>query len=185
MSRIGKKEILIPAGVTVDLKGQVLTVSGPKGVLELQLKPGIEVQIGEGKILVSRKKEDNFFRALHGTTRQIINNMVMGVTQGWTKTLELVGTGYRVVPEGNNLVLSLGFSHKVDFVAPAGITFSVGESKIIISGISKELVGQTAAKIRQLRPPDAYKGKGIRYFGELIKLKPGKTAKVGAGIGGK
>lgn len=185
MSRIGKKAILIPEGVTIDFRGGVLTISGPKGTLELKIHSGVELQINAKSIVVARKRDDKILKALHGTTRQLVENMVRGVTQGWTKTLELVGTGYRVSLEGNRLVLSLGFSHKVEFVAPQGITFAVAENKITVLGISKELVGQTAAKIRQLRPPDAYKGKGIRYQGELVKLKPGKTAKVGAMTGVK
>ena len=183
MSRIGKKEILLPEGVTPSLEKRVLAVSGPKGSLEFKLKPEVEVKISDdGKILVLRKGESKFARAYHGTVRQVIANMVLGVKDGWSKTLEVVGTGYRATLEGEKLVLSLGFSHQVTVEPLPGISFLVEENKITVSGRDKVLVGQMAAKIRQLRPPDAYKGKGIRYLGEIIKLKPGKAAKTGTAL---
>lgn len=181
MSRIGKKEIIVPSDVKVDIQDRTVTVSGPKGTLTLKVYPGIEVQLNDGKMLVTKKKESKLLQALHGTTRQLIDNMVTGVTKGWAKTLEVIGTGYRAVLDGNKLVLSLGFSHKIEIEPPEGISFSVAENKITVSSIDKSDVGQMAAKIRGLRPPDPYKGKGIRYKGEKIKLKPGKAAKVGGG----
>lgn len=178
MSRLGKKEIIIPEGVKVELNDRVVSVAGPKGQLELRLMPGIDVEIGEGKVLT--KSKNGLPTAMHGTTRQILANMIVGVTTGWAKTLEVVGTGYRVSLEGEKLIFSLGFSHPVEFPPPEGIKFSVFENKITVSGADRALVGNTAAQIRHLRPPDAYKGKGIKYEGEKIKLKPGKAAKMGA-----
>lgn len=184
MSRIGKKPIILSEGVTVELKDRLLTVSGMKGGLSFEIKPQIEVKVVNGQILVSRKKDDTQTRALHGTTRQVIANMVKGVSEGWSKILEVVGTGYRASLQDEKLVLSLGFSHPVEVAPPSRISFSVSGNKITVSGIDKALVGQTAANIRSIRPPDPYKGKGIRYLGEKVKLKPGKAAKIGVGIPG-
>lgn len=184
MSRIGRKEILLPEDVTLNQRDGIVIASGPKGTLEFKIKPGVEIKVSERKIMVLRKKQDKPSGALQGTVRQVIANMVVGVSGGWSKTMEVVGTGYRPNLEGEKLVLSLGFSHKIEVLPPNGINFSVSENKITISGIDKALVGVIAASIRRFRPPDAYKGKGIRYQGEKLKLKPGKAAKVGAGTPG-
>ncbi len=185
MSKIGKQPITIPEGVAVSLKDGFLSVVGPKGRLELKLAPKIEVEIKEKEIFVNRLKEDKQTRANQGTVRQLMANMIHGVKEGWTKTLEIQGTGYRGQIEGGKLILSLGFSHSVEVIPPEGIEIQVEKNLIKISGLDKAMVGQEAAKIRAKRPPDAYKGKGIRYQGEIIKLKPGKAAKMGAaGVGG-
>ena len=180
MSRIGLKPIEILEGVTVKIENGVVLVEGPKGKLSQTIDSKIKAVIEDNKIKVTRVNEIGKTKAMHGTTRQLIYNMIKGVTDGWAKGLEIQGTGFRVTLTGNDLVFALGFSHPVNFPAPEGITFTVVENKITVSGIDKSLVGQTAAKIRAIRPPDAYKGKGIRYEGEQIKLKPGKQAKVGA-----
>ncbi len=178
MGRIGKKEIIAPEGVKLEAEGGKVTVSGPKGTLYFQLNPAIQVEVkGQSLVVLDSLKHNG---ALQGTTRQIIANMVAGVTQGWAKILEVVGTGYRAVLDGEKLIFSLGFSHRVEFPPPEGIKFSVAENKVTVSGADKALVGKIAAQIRQLRKPDAYKGKGIRYEGERIKLKPGKATKMGA-----
>jgi large subunit ribosomal protein L6 len=185
MSKIGKKPIIIPEGVTVSLKDGSLMVVGPKGQLDLKLAAKIKVEIKEKEILVSCLKEDKQTHANQGTVRQLIANMIQGVKEGWTKVLEIQGTGYRAQVENGKLILSLGFSHPVEVTPPEGVEIQVEKNLIKISGLDKALVGQEAAKIRAIRPPDAYKGKGIRYQGETIKLKPGKAAKMGAaGVGG-
>jgi large subunit ribosomal protein L6 len=183
MSRIGKQPIVIPEGVEVSVKDREVTVVGPKGKLIFKLAPKIRTIIKDKQILVSRQTEDKQAKANHGTTRQQIVNMIEGVKEGWTKTLEIHGTGYRAKMEGEKMVLSLGFSHPVEVVPPEGIEIQAEKNLIKIKGIDKALVGREAAKIRSIRPPDAYKGKGIRYQGEKIKLKPGKAAKVGAAGG--
>ncbi|MDP3954781.1 MAG: 50S ribosomal protein L6 [bacterium] len=183
MSRIGKKQIIIPEGVKVEIKDDLVLVSGPKATLEFKLRPEVVVKIDDGKIKVTAKVAKTG-GALQGTTRQIIANMIVGVTDGWSKKLEVVGTGYRVVDDNGKLTFSLGFSHKIDVKSPEGITLSAAENKVTVSGADKVLVGKTAAEIRALRPPDAYKGKGVRYLGEIVRLKPGKATKVGAS-GGK
>jgi len=181
MSRIGNAPITIPNGVTVDQTGSHLVVSGSKGKLELDLQRGIEVAINDNVISVSRKNEQQKVKALHGLSRSLINNMVIGVSSGWTKNLELVGVGYRVAGGGDKLSLAVGYSHPVEITAPEGINFEVTDTtKITVSGISKEQVGQVAAKIRDVRKPEVYKGKGIRYQGEHVKKKAGKAGKVGA-----
>lgn len=182
MSRLGKKEILIPEGVQVALKDETLTVSGSGGELELTLHPEVEVIVVEGKILV-KGKIGRTGKTIQGTTRQLIAGMIQGVNQGWSKTLEVVGTGYRAVLEGDKLILSLGFSHKIEVEPKEDISFQVMENKITVSGADKAKVGKVAAQIRQFRPPDAYKGKGVRYLGERVRLKPGKATKVGAAVG--
>ena len=182
MSRLGKKEILIPEGVTATLDGRTLTIVGPKGTLNFSFRPEVAVQVSGGKILV-KAGEDKLSKVIWGTTRQIIAGIVEGVSHGWSKTLEIVGTGYRAVLEDGKLVFSLGFSHKIEVAPVEGITFSVSENKVTISGADKALVGKIAAQIRQFRLPDSYKGKGIRYLGERVKLKPGKATKVGAAVG--
>jgi len=174
MSRVGKKPIEIPKEVEVKITGQKIAVKGPKGELSYTVRPEIKVETKEGKILVTSSIEEA--RAFWGLTRALINNMVQGVVAGFEKKLEVVGVGNRVALEGQTLVLNVGFSHPVKVLAPQGITFLVEKNIIKVQGIDKGLVGQTAAQIRKVRPPEPYKGKGIRYFGEQIKLKEGKRA---------
>jgi len=178
MSRIGNAPIDIPTGVEVNIEGSDLTVKGSKGVLRLELTRAVKVSIEENKVLVSRKKEDKQSKSLHGLTRSLINNMVIGVTTGWTKNLEMVGVGYRAQGGGDTVTLNVGYSHPVVVKAPEGITFVVAENtKISVSGIDKTLVGQISANIRKVRPPEVYKGKGIRYAGEYVRKKAGKAGK--------
>lgn len=181
MSRVGQQPIKIPKGVEVDYHQSVLVVKGPKGELKQKIRPELKVEIDQDEVKLSRKKNDRFSRSLHGLTRTLIANMIMGVTEGYSKVLKLVGTGYRVKKEGEKLILSLGFSHLVTVKPIEGIEFEVeGDDTIKISGIDKGLVGEIAAKVRQIRPPEPYKGKGIRYQGEEVRRKPGKAGKVGA-----
>ncbi len=181
MSRIGQQSIKIPEGVEVDYRQRVVVVKGPKGELKQKIRPEVKLEIDKDEVGVRRKKNDRFSRSLHGLTRTLIANMITGVTEGYSKILKLVGTGYRVKKEGEKLVLSLGFSHPVEIEPIEGIQFEVPDKETIkLLGIDKELVGQTAAKIRQIKPPEPYKGKGIRYEGEEVKQKPGKAGKVGA-----
>jgi large subunit ribosomal protein L6 len=181
MSRIGNKPIPLPKGVTVELNGLHITVKGPKGTLERDLRPEINVKQEEGQLVVTRPSEDNLHRSLHGLTRTLIANMVTGVTDGFTRNLEIAGVGYRVAKDGNNLVFSLGFSHPVRVEPPSGITFTVETpTRLSVSGIDKQVVGEQAAQIRKLREPEPYKGKGITYQGERIRRKAGKAGKVGA-----
>lgn len=180
MSRIGKLPISLPAGVEVKKEDRRVTVTGPKGSLTLQLLPEVEVEVQDSNLVVKRKSDEKKAKAIHGLTRSLLNNMVIGVSSGWSKQLELVGVGYRASGGGDTLTLQVGYSHPVVIKAPAGIQFSVAENtKITVSGIDKELVGQVAASIRAVRPPEPYKGKGIRYLGEHIRLKPGKAGKAG------
>lgn len=180
MSRIGESPILIPTDVTVEKTGQELVVKGPKGSLQLLLQKGVEVVIKDSIISIKRKDDTPKIKALHGLTRSLIANMIIGVTQGFEKKLELVGVGFRVVGGGDKLTLNIGFSHPVEIIAPTGIIFEVTDNtKIKVSGIDKGLVGQVAANIKKIKPPDVYKGKGIRYEGEYIRKKPGKAGKVG------
>ncbi len=174
MSRIGKKPIEIPAGVTVTIAGQEIKVKGPKGELSLKARPEIKVEMKDGKIVVSAASEE--FKAFWGLTRALLANMVQGVNKCFEKKLEIVGVGNRVSLEGQNLNMSVGFSHPVKVEPPKGITFSVEKTIITVTGPDKGLVGETAANIRKVRPPEPYKGKGIRYLGEQIKLKEGKKA---------
>ena len=174
MSRIGKKPIEIPAGVEVKIVGQKVQVKGPKGELSIKVRPEIKVEMKDGKVLVSA--QDDLAKAYWGLTRALLANMIQGVVKNFEKKLEIVGVGNRVVMEGENLVLSVGFSHPVKVPAPQGIVFSVDKNIITVQGPDIGLVGQTAANIRKVRPPEPYKGKGIRYFGEQIKLKEGKRA---------
>lgn len=184
MSRIGAKPISIPEGVTVDIKPDSVSVSGPLGSLVHPVEKSLEVKRNGSELVVERKNNAKRVKSLHGLLRAVIKNMIQGVTEGWQKTLEIQGTGYRVQLDGNKLVFNIGFSHSVEFTAPEGIKFEVKENhEIIVFGINKILVGNTAAKIRIIRPPDAYKGKGIRYQGEVVKLKPGKAGKAGAAGG--
>jgi large subunit ribosomal protein L6 len=182
MSKIGKKEIIIKEGVTVTLENGAVKVTGTKGTLFFPLPKGIAIKIADGKINVSQEKDnDPETRALFGLTRAYVANLITGVSTGFDRKLELTGVGYRAQAAGSSLTLSLGFSHQVHFKAPEGVTFTVAENVITISGADKVLVGNTAAKIRALRPPEPYKGKGIKYVGEKIRRKAGKAAKaVGA-----
>jgi len=183
MSRVGRQPITIPEGVQVEISSGQIKVVGPKGELKLRIPSGIGVEKRENQLVVSRHRNDKKTKACHGTIRSLLNNMIIGVTQGWEKELEVVGTGYRVSLEGNKLVFKVGFSHPVVVEPPTGIRFEVKDNKFKVLGINKELVGNWAAKIRKIRPPDPYKGKGIRYTDEIIKLKPGKAAKAGAAGG--
>jgi len=181
MSRVGLQPIEIPEGVTVKEDGGKIEVSGVLGKLEWKFRPEIKVKIQNGLVLVKRDKDTKVAKSLHGLTRSLIANMIIGVNKGWEKKLEIQGTGYRAKAEGERLVLSLGFSHPVVIEPVEGIKFEVdGNNKIKIFGTDKILVGNTAAKIRGTKPPDAYKGKGVRYEGEIVKLKPGKAGKAGA-----
>ncbi|MDR3239805.1 MAG: 50S ribosomal protein L6 [Clostridiales bacterium] len=179
MSRIGKLPIVIPAGVNVKIEeGNALTVKGPKGSLSRKLSADMNIAEKDGQIIVERPNDLKRFKALHGLTRTLINNMVVGVTQGYAKTLEINGVGYRAAKAGNKLTLTLGYSHPVEMIDPEGVTSTVdGATKISISGIDKEKVGQYAANIRDKRSPEPYKGKGIKYSTERIRRKVGKTGK--------
>ncbi len=178
MSRIGRLPIDIPAGETVEVSGQDDSVKGPKGELTLTVARPIEVTVEENQVLVSRPDDERESRSLHVLTRTLINNNIIGVTQGYTKGLEVVGTGYRVAQKGTAVEFALGFSHPVLVEAPAGITLTVeGNNKLTVSGISKQAVGEAAANIRKIRKPEPYKGKGVRYAGENVRRKVGKTGK--------
>ncbi|HEY7487408.1 MAG TPA: 50S ribosomal protein L6 [Streptosporangiaceae bacterium] len=178
MSRIGRQPIPVPSGVDVNIDGRHVTVKGPKGELSHTVVEPIDVKIEDGSITVARPNDENVIRAKHGLTRALINNMVVGVTQGYSKTLEIVGVGYRVQARGQNLEFSLGYSHPILVEAPDGITFTVERPTVFkIEGIDKQKVGEVAANIRKLRKPDPYKGKGVRYQGEQIRRKVGKAGK--------
>lgn len=184
MSRIGKMPIPVPEGVTAEVVGRTVKVTGPKGTLSIEHLPQVSVKIEGGIILVETK--DELSRAVHGLTRALISNMVEGVTKGFSKDLEMTGIGYRASLEGLDLVLNVGYSHQVKIKAPEGISFTINEGRITVSGFDKGLVGQIAADIRAVRPPEPYKGKGIHYVGEYIRRKPGKAAKAtSGGTGGK
>jgi len=178
MSRIGRMPITVPAGVTVEVKsGNVVTVKGPKGELTRALHPEMQINVEAGVIHVTRPSDAKEHRSLHGLTRTLLNNMVVGVTEGYKKELEVNGVGYRVAKEGKNLNMTLGYSHPVIMPEIDGITIECPTpNKIIISGIDKQVVGQFAAEVREKRPPEPYKGKGIKYAGEVIRRKEGKTA---------
>ena len=178
MSRIGNSPITVPSGVEIKLDGQKITVKGPKGTLEREIHKDVSLEINENIIKVSRKDDEPATRSLHGLTRTLINNMIIGVTQEFSKELQINGVGYRVQKQGNDLNLTLGYSHPVIFKAPTGITFDVpNQNTIIVKGMDKELVGQTAAVVRSKRPPEVYRGKGIKYADEVIRRKEGKTGK--------
>lgn len=178
MSRIGNKHITIPAGVTVELNGNTVNVKGAKGQIEYTFNPDINVEVKEGTIYVTRPSDDKNHRALHGTTRAVINNMVNGVHEGFEKVLEIQGTGYRAQLQGKTLVVNAGYSHPVEMAIPAGLTITVPTpTEIHVAGCDKQLVGQFAADIRIIRKPEPYKGKGIRYKGEYVRRKEGKKAK--------
>jgi large subunit ribosomal protein L6 len=178
MSRIGRLPIPVPSGVEVSLDGQLVTVKGPKGSLMHTVAEPITVGRDEGQIVVSRPDDERNSRALHGLTRTLVSNMVTGVTAGYSKTLEIVGVGYRVTAKGSDLEFALGYSHPVPVKAPEGIRFEVQTpTRFVVHGIDKQQVGEVSAKIRGLRKPDPYKGKGVRYQGEVVRRKVGKTGK--------
>jgi large subunit ribosomal protein L6 len=178
MSRVGKNPIAVPQGVEVRIDGRSVTVKGPKGELSRELDPEMRVEQTDGQVIVSRPTDQPRHRAMHGLTRTLVANMVTGVTEGFAKTLELQGVGYRAQMQGSDLVLAVGFSHPVQVPPPEGIEFEVdGTTKIIVRGINREHVGQAAADVRKIRPPEPYKGKGIRYQGEYVRRKAGKAGK--------
>lgn len=177
MSRIGKSPIPLPSGVTVQVNGSHVQVKGPKGQLERTLRPEVSVKQEDGKLIVERISEDRVVRSLHGLSRTLVANMVKGVTEGFTRNLEVVGVGYRATMEGRKLMMQLGYSHPVEVDPPQGLEIVVGKGNAItISGIDKQAVGDLAAFIRDKRPPEVYKGKGVKYQGELIRRKAGKAA---------
>jgi large subunit ribosomal protein L6 len=178
MSRIGKEPIAIPDGVNVELQGSRVTVNGPGGALHQEVSPELKVTVDDGTVRVERPSDERHHKALHGLTRTLIANMVEGVTKGFEKRLEIQGVGYRAALRGSDLELQVGYSHPVEFPAPEGIAFEVpAPNRIVVRGIDKQLVGETAARIRKVRKPEPYKGKGIRYEGEYVRKKAGKAAK--------
>jgi large subunit ribosomal protein L6 len=178
MSRVGKMPIPVPPGVEVRVDGSHVSVKGPKGELSRDLNPEMKVEQSDGQVVVSRPTDQPRHRAMHGLTRTLVANMVVGVSDGFSKTLELQGVGYRAQMQGRDLVLAVGYSHPVQVPPPEGIDFEVeGTTKIIVRGINREHVGQTAADVRKIRPPEPYKGKGIRYQGEYVRRKAGKAGK--------
>ncbi|GAA2171365.1 50S ribosomal protein L6 [Agrococcus versicolor] len=178
MSRIGRLPIDIPAGVEVNVDGASVTVKGPKGELSLEVAKPIQVEVVDGQVQVTRPDDERESRSLHGLTRTLIANDIVGVTDGYSKGLEVVGTGYRVASKGAGIEFALGYSHPIAVEPPAGITFTVeGNNKVIVAGISKQAVGEVAANLRKLRKPEPYKGKGVRYAGEQIRRKAGKSGK--------
>ena len=182
MSRIGKMPIAVPAGVAVKIENNKVVVTGPKGSLERCLNPEMIIALDGDTLTVSRPSDNRQHRAMHGLTRTLIDNMVKGVSNGFEKNLEIVGVGYRAEMSGQKLVLRIGFSHAVEIVPPSGLSIVLdGQTKVKVQGIDKEKVGQLAAEIRGVHPPDHYKGKGVRYAGEVVRLKAGKTGKAGGG----
>jgi large subunit ribosomal protein L6 len=180
MSRIGRLPIAVPSGVDVTIEGRRLTVKGPKGQLSRELHPDMGVKHEDNQIVVTRPTEQKTHKQLHGLTRTLVNNMVVGVTDGYRKGLEITGVGYRAVKVGEKLQLSLGYSHQIEIDPPTGITFELeNPTRLAVVGIDKELVGEIAAKVRSTRKPEPYKGKGVRYAGEQIRRKAGKAGKIG------
>jgi large subunit ribosomal protein L6 len=178
MSRIGRKSIPVPAGVDITINGQTVKVKGPKGELSHTVAEPIKVEQDGGELHVNRPDDERRSKELHGLSRTLVANMIVGVTEGYKKTLEINGTGYRVTARGNDLEFALGFSHPVNVVPPSGISFSVERpTQFTVSGIDKQLVGEVAANIRKIRPPEPYKGKGVKYQGEVIRRKAGKAGK--------
>lgn len=176
MSRVGRMPITVPQGVAVNIEGNRVTVVGPKGELSRGFNPDMSITLSDGILTVSRPSDNREHRSLHGLTRSLLANMVLGVSSGFEKNLEIVGVGYRVEKVGNNLVFRIGFSHTVEVSPLPGVVLNAeAANRVKISGIDKEMVGQMAAEIKAIRPPDAYKGKGIRYAGEYVRLKPGKS----------
>lgn len=182
MSRIGKMPITLPANVDIRVDGQVVTVKGPNATLTQTIHPDIQVNVEGKTITLTRPSDEKKHRALHGLSRSLVNNMVVGVSQGFSKNLDINGVGFKAQKQGNKLVLNLGYSHTIEVVEPAGITLEVpAPNKVIVKGADKQMVGETAAKIRALRLPDPYKGKGVKYDFEVLKLKEGKTGAKGKG----
>jgi large subunit ribosomal protein L6 len=180
MSRIGRLPITVPSGVDVTIEGRRLTVKGPKGSLSRELHPDIAVSTEDGTIVVTRPTEQKTHKQLHGLTRTLVNNMVVGVTEGYRKGLEITGVGYRAAKAGEKLQLNLGYSHQIEIAPPAGISFELeSPTRLAVVGIDKELVGQIAAQVRSTRKPEPYKGKGVKYAGEYIRRKAGKAGKIG------
>ena len=178
MSRIGRKPVVVPAGVEIVVNGNIVTVKGPKGQLEQEISKNLTVEVKEGEVVVTRPTDNREDRAQHGLARTLINNMIVGVTQGFEKKMELIGVGYKAEKKGNTLVMNLGYSHPVEMVDPEGITTEVPKAtEIIVRGADKALVGNYAANIRAWRKPEPYKGKGIKYVDEVIRRKEGKTGK--------
>jgi large subunit ribosomal protein L6 len=176
MSRIGRLPVPVAGGVKVEVAGRIVTVKGPKGQLKQELPGGIDAEVADGKILVKRRDDSKPQRALHGLTRALLNNAVVGVTAGFSKELEIQGVGYRAQVAGANVSFTLGYTHAIDFPIPAGIQIAVDkQTRLTVTGIDRQQVGQVAAKIRSLRPPDVYKGKGVRYANEVVRKKAGKT----------
>lgn len=176
MSRIGKLPVTIPDGVTVERENDIITVKGPKGELKRNIHSTIEIVVEQGRVIVNRTSDEKEQRALHGLYRALINNMVAGVSEGFEKSLEIIGVGYRAEMKSDRIIFTLGYSHPIVLIPPIGISITVTGQIVKISGIDKELVGHVAAKIRSFRPPEPYKGKGIKYVGEYIKRKAGKAA---------
>ena len=177
LSRIGRKPIAIPDGVTVEVRYGGVTVTGPRGTLNQDYHPEVSVSVADGEVLVERLSERKFHHSLHGLTRSLISNAIVGVTEGYTKTLELMGVGYRVQQTGDGIVLNVGYSHPVEIQPREGVTMEVeGNNRVHVRGNDKQKVGELAAQIRKVRPPNAYKEKGIRYQGEVLHFKPGKAA---------
>lgn len=182
MSKIGKMPIKIPEGVQVEIQGHNIKISGPKGVVEKILPEGFKVEVLDQELRINIDNKGKSLISIHGTTRAILANAVKGVSEGWRRELELVGTGYRGEVSGNKLVLNIGFSHPVVLEAPEGINFKIEKNIITVEGIDKELVGHIASKIRSIRPPEPYKGKGIKYKDEVVRRKAGKAAKTGVAV---
>jgi large subunit ribosomal protein L6 len=180
VSRVGRLPVEVPSGVEVKINGSHVKIKGPKGEMEFTFSPKMEIAFADGEVAVTRPSDAREMRSLHGTTRSLIQNMVIGVTEGYKKELQLVGVGYRASMDGKNLVLNVGYSHQVEIVPPSGITFEVGDraQQVFITGIDKQSVGQISADIRKVRPPEPYKGKGIRYKDEYVRHKAGKAGKV-------
>jgi len=180
MSKIGQLPIQIPNGVIIDVSGKTVNVSGPKGKLSIVINDLVGLKQEEGNLLVSVTKETKFAKSIWGTTRKLISNMVKGVTEGWSKQLELIGTGYRAEVQGNILVLTVGYSHPIKIEAPEGVGFKVEKGIITVEGLDRQIIGQISANIRSSRPPEPYKGKGVKYVDEVIRRKAGKAAKTAA-----
>lgn len=175
MSRIGRKPIFVPSGVTVTVSAGAVNVKGPKGTLSFELPKDISIEQNDSKLICNRHNENRTHRALHGLVRSLVNNMIIGVNEGFKKQLEIQGVGYRAKTEGNNLIMNLGFSHPVEYPIPSDVDIKVEKTTITVTGIDKQRVGQEAANIRGYYPPEPYKGKGIRYVGEQVRRKAGKT----------
>lgn len=178
MSRIGRMPVPVPSGVEVQVDGSRVRVKGPKGALERSFHPDMQIALEDGRLVVRRPSDQRHHRALHGLTRALLHNLVRGVSEGYAVELEIHGTGYRATKQGEKLVLQVGYTHPVELEPPPGITFEVPQpTRVVVRGVDKELVGQVAAKVRAVRPPDPYKGKGIRYAREVVRLRPGKAGR--------